>query len=157
MKEEKSMTVVKDFNEMQTNSGVVKQIYTTIEDPKVRFNLDSNIDYKLNDFEGETIRVRDVMMKFFEKDKGDLLDKETKEPVVDENGEILRNIERKIVTIIIDEAGKSYVTASKSFALRMRNAIEQFGIEEIKNGLEIKIVKVKVKNSPNKALSFEVI
>lgn len=157
MKEEKSLSVVKDFNEMQTNSGVVKQIYTTIEDPKVRFNLDANIDYKLNDFEGETIRVRDVMMKFFEKDKGDLLDKETKEPVVDENGEILRNIERKIVTIIIDEAGKSYVTASKSFALRMRNAIEQFGIEEIKNGLEIKIVKVKVKNSPNKALSFEVV
>ena len=62
-----------------------------------------------------------------------------------------------MVTILIDDQNQSYVTASKMFTLQMKRFIETFGVNVIKNGLEIKIVNKKVKDSNNKSLGFELI
>lgn len=115
-------------------------VFTTIDDEKKVFNLESNIDKKLNDSKGIEIIVKDVFIKVIETPK--------------EN----EDVEIKKITILIDEKGVSYVTASKMFANQMIHYIETFGIETIKNnGLDIKIIERPVKGSSNKALGFELI
>ena len=79
------------------------------------------------------------------------------EPEVDDNGEVIRDKEYKKICLLIDDQGKSYVTASKVFTNQMLRYIEMFGIETIKKGVEIKICDKAVKGSSNKALGFELI
>ena len=59
--------------------------------------------------------------------------------------------------ILVDDAGQTYATGSKMFTNQMKRFIVMYGVETIKNGLEIKIVKKKMKDSGNKALAFELI
>lgn len=151
-KEEKQEMVVSSFGSLANASKTRKRTYTTIDisDVKTLYNLDNkDCDFKINDCVGQSIRVVDVVIKEFERD--------LEEPVVDSNGEVVQDKERKMVTILIDEQGQSYVTASKMFTLQMKRFIETFGVETIKNGLEIKIVNKKVANSNNKSLGFELI
>lgn len=140
--------MVTDFNEMITGGQSNRKIYTTVTDQKKLFNLETSCDYKINDCKGEKIRVKDVVIKINEK--------EMKDPIVDEEtGEIIKDKERTMVTILIDDGDKSYVTASKIFTMQLINYIKMFGLESIKEGLEIKIVDRNIKNSNNKALGFE--
>lgn len=151
-KEEKQEMVVSSFGSLANASKTRKRTYTTIDisDVKTLYNLDNkDCDFKINDCVGQSIRVVDVVIKEFERD--------LEEPVVDNNGEVVQDKERKMVTILIDEQGQSYVTASKMFTLQMKRFIETFGVDTIKNGLEIKIVNKKVANSNNKSLGFELI
>lgn len=143
--------IVSDFSQMQRNSNTKRKIYTTIEDQKIIFNLETACDYKINDCKGEKIRIVDLLIKVNEKD----LD----EPVInEETGEIIKDKERSMVTILIDEAGKSYVTASKMFTIQMMNYVSMFGLDNIKqNGLDIEIIERAVKNSSNKALGFKLV
>lgn len=143
--------IVSDFSQMQRNSNTKRKIYTTIEDQKIIFNLETACDYKINDCKGEKIRIVDLLIKVNEKD----LD----EPVInEETGEIIKDKERSMVTILIDEAGKSYVTASKMFTIQMMNYVNMFGLDNIKqNGLDIEIIERAVKNSSNKALGFKLV
>lgn len=143
--------IVSDFSQMQRNSSTKRKIYTTIEDQKIIFNLETACDYKINDCKGEKIRIVDLLIKVNEKD----LD----EPVInEETGEIIKDKERSMVTILIDEAGKSYVTASKMFTIQMMNYVTMFGLDNIKqNGLDIEIIERAVKNSSNKALGFKLV
>lgn len=142
--------IVSNFGEMQKQTNTKRKIYTTIEDTKVIFNLENSCDYKINDCKGEKIRVTDVLIKINEKPM--------KEPIVDEEtGEILKDKEVSMVTILIDDNKKSYVTGSKIFTMQMINYIRMFGLETIKEGLEIAIIEKSVKNSPNKALGFELV
>lgn len=143
--------IVSDFSEMQRHSNTKRKIYTTIEDQKIIFNLETACDYKINDCKGEKIRIVDLLIKVNEKD----LD----EPVInEETGEIIKDKERSMVTILIDEAGKSYVTASKMFTIQMMNYVTMFGLDNIKqNGLDIEIIERAVKNSSNKALGFKLV
>lgn len=150
--EEKGDMVVASFGSLANASKTRKKTYTTIDlrDVKTLYNLDNkDCDYKINDCVGQNLRVVDVVIKEFERD--------LEEPVVDENGEVVQDKERKMVTILLDEQGKSYVTASKIFTLQMKRFIETFGVDVIKKGLEIKIVNKKVANSNNKSLGFELI
>ena len=152
VKEETNEMVVASFGSLANTSKTKKRTYTTIDlnDVKTLYNLDNkDCDYKINDCVGQSLRVVDVVIKEFERD----LD----EPIVDNNGEVIQDKERKMVTILLDEKGESYVTASKMFSLQMKRFIETFGVESIKNGLEIKIVNKKVPNSNNKSLGFELI
>ena len=152
VKEETNEMVVASFGSLANTSKTKKRTYTTIDlnDVKTLYNLDNkDCDYKINDCVGQSLRVVDVVIKEFERD----LD----EPIVDNNGEVVQDKERKMVTILLDEKGESYVTASKMFSLQMKRFIETFGVESIKNGLEIKIVNKKVPNSNNKSLGFELI
>lgn len=140
--------VVSSFNDLEkAESSTKMSIYTTIDpsDIKTLYNLDnSSCDFKLNDCKGQAIRIKEVLIKNFDYYK-------------DENGEDLETPENKKITILIDDQDKTYVTASKIFAIQMLRFIARFGNEAIKNGLDIKIVEKEIKNSKNKGLGFELI
>lgn len=150
-KEETGMTTVSGFNEVARTSKTNCYIETNITDEKKIFNLDSHVDNKLNDCKGESIRVKEVLIKTFEKP--------LEEPIInEETGEILKDKEYKRVCILIDDNGKSYVTGSSIFTMQMLKYIRMFGTEKMENeGLEIKIIETPVKNSSNKALGFELL
>lgn len=143
--------MIKDFNEMENVSSRSKtNVFTTITDNKTIFNLENTCDYKLNDCKGEVIRVKDVLIKVIETPMA--------EPEVnEETGEVIRDTEYKKLCILIDDEGKSYVTGSKMFTNQMIRYINMFGIQDIEEGLEIRIVERAVKNSANKALGFELV
>jgi len=150
--EEKDEMVVSGFGTLANASKTKKKTYTTLDitDVKTLYNLDNkDCDFKINDCVGQSIRVVDVVIKEFER--------ELEVPIVDDKGEVIQDRERKMVTILIDDQNQSYVTASKMFTLQMKRFIETFGVNVIKNGLEIKIVNKKVKDSNNKSLGFELI
>lgn len=150
MENENNNLIVSDFGEMQSQSKTKRKIYTTIEDNKQIFNLENSCDFKINDCKGEKIRVVDVLIKINEKP---LI-----EPVInEETGEIEKDKEVSMVTILIDENRKSYVTGSKIFTMQMINYIRMFGLDTIKEGLEIEIIEKSVRNSANKALGFELV
>lgn len=140
---------VNDVKNLSLGRKSNSKTFTTIEDPKLIFNLQNECDEKLNDCVDEMIRVKDVLIKVIERD----LD----EPEVDDNGEVIRDKEYSKICILIDDTGKSYVTASKMFTNRMIQLIDMYGINKIKEGINIKISKISVKNSQNKALSFELV
>ena len=143
--------MIKDFNEMENVSSRSKtNVFTTITDNKTIFNLENTCDYKVNDCKGEVIRVKDVLIKVIETPMA--------EPEInEETGEVVRDTEYKKVCILIDDEGKSYVTGSKMFTNQMIRYINMFGIQDIEEGLEIRIVERAVKNSANKALGFELV
>ena len=143
--------MIKDFNQMEGVASRSKtNVFTTITDSKTIFNLENTCDYKINDCKGEVIRVKDVLIKVIETPLA--------EPEVnEETGEIIRDTEYKKVCILIDDNGISYVTGSKMFTNQMMRYINMFGVEEIENGLEIRVVERAVKNSGNKALGFELV
>ena len=150
--EEKEEMVVSGFGTLANASKTKKKTYTTLDitDVKTLYNLDNkDCDFKINDCVGQAIRVVDVVIKEFER--------ELEVPIVDDKGEVIQDKERKMVTILIDDQNQSYVTASKMFTLQMKRFIETFGVNVIKNGLEIKIVNKKVNGSNNKSLGFELI
>lgn len=141
--------MIKDFNEMENLSSKSKtNVFTTITDNKTIFNLENTCDYKINDCKGEVIRVKDVLIKVIETPGTN---------VNEETGEVEDTTEYKKVCILIDDEGKSYVTGSKMFTNQMIRYINMFGIQDIEEGLEIRIVERAVKNSGNKALGFELV
>ena len=150
-KEEQNQMIVSGFGEMTSKSNTKCHIETNMTDQKQMFNLESHIDYKLNDCKGELIRVKEVMIKTYEKP--------LKEPVIDEEtGEVIKDKEIKRVCILIDDNKKSYVTGSSMFTLAMLKYIKMFGTRQMEDeGVEIRIIETAVKNSNNKALGFELV
>ena len=156
--ETKEMAVVENqntimsFDDMKRNSNTKARIYTNIKDKKQLFNLESKVDFLLNDCEGEMIRVKGVLIKIF--------NKPLKEPIVDEEtGEIVKEFETSMSCTLIDDNGKSYATGSKMFAIQLMRYIQNYdGMTQIDGeGLEIKIIKRKVGEKGNKALAFEIV
>ena len=142
--------MIKDFSEMENaGSRSNTDVFTTITDGKLLFNLDNHCDYKLNDCKGETIRVKDVLIK--------VISTPLDEPEVDDNGVIVKDKEIKKVCILIDDEGKSYVTGSKMFTNQMIRYIGYAGVQSIQAGLEIKIIEKEVKGTNNKALGFDLV
>lgn len=141
---------VMSFEEMRNNSNTNCQIYTNITDKKKLFNLESKVDNLLNDCEGEMIRVKGVLLKIYKKPM--------KEPIInEETGEIEKDTETTMSCVLLDDNGKSYATGSKMFAIQLMRYIQNWGMDEFEEGLEIKIVKNKMSNSNNKALGFELV
>lgn len=140
--------VLKEWKDLDLETSAVKMgIYTTIDssDIKTLYNLDNgDCDFRLNDCKGEAIKVVNVLIKSFDRYK-------------DEDGKELDEPINKKVTILIDENGKTYVTASKIFAIQMLRFINRFGNEAITKGLDIKIIEKEIKGSKNKGLGFELI
>lgn len=144
---ETGIAKVQGFGALGRRSETKSDIFTNITDQKKIFNLDSKVDNLLNDCEGELIRVKEVLIKRYEKPM--------KEPVIDEEtGEIIKDKEISMACILIDDNNKSYATGSKIFTIQMMRYIEMFGITD--EGFEIKIVKTK-QDSGNKALGFELV
>lgn len=145
--EETGITKVEGFDALGKRTNTKGNIFTNITDEKKIFNLDSHVDNLLNDCEGELIRVKEVLIKRYEKP--------LKEPVIDEEtGEIVKDKEITMACVLIDDNNISYATGSKIFTIQMMRYIEMFGVDE--KGFEIKIVKNKL-SSGNKALSFELV
>lgn len=146
----KELGLVKGFNALQKDTQTKKEMFTNITDEKTIFNLENNVDFRLNDCKGERIKVKAIMFKKFTTP----LD----EPITDVNGEIIKESETKMVTILIDDQNKSYVTASKTFGFDMQKYVLTFGTEKMESeGVDIEICEKAVKNSANKALSFKLV
>ena len=144
--------VVANVGELSGNRKSQTRVFTTLDlekDKKKIFNLENNCDFKINDCKGQSIRVVDVMIKSIQK--------KLAEPEVNEETGEVREFEFKKVCILIDDQGKSYVTASKLFTLQMARYLEMFGIESVKEGLEIRIIEKPIKDSSNKSLGFELL
>lgn len=138
--------LVNDVANLNTTHGSKKYMYTTIKDKKTIFNLDAEVDYKINDFVDKEITIQDVLVKIFEKEEKEF---------DDDTGEIVNTYKYSKVTIIIDENGKSYVTGSKMFTNQMIDLVSGFG-EDVR-GTKIRIVNRKIKDSDNKALGFVIV
>ena len=142
---------IKGFEGRKTSGNTITEVRTNITDSKQLFNLENNVDYMLNDCEGQVIRVSKVLIKRFEKP--------LKEPIVDEEtGEVLKDKEYTMSCVIVDEDGKSYATGSKTFTIALDKYMSMqanFGIKE--ETFDIKIIKKKVGEKGNKALSFELV
>ena len=152
MEENKNEMVISSFGELAKKSDIERKYFTTIDlnDTKKLYNLDNgDMNHLLNDCEGMTLRIVDVLIKEFTH--------KLEEPKVNqETGEII-DTETNKVCILIDDANETYVTGSKMFTNQMKRYIAMFGVESIKEGLEIKIVKKKMSDSNNKALAFELV
>ena len=145
--EETSLSTIQGFGALGKRTETKCNIYTNITDQKKIFNLDSKVDNLLNDCEGELIRVKEVLIKRYEKPM--------KEPIIDEEtGEILKDKEITMACILIDDNEKSYATGSKVFTIQMIRYLDMFGLNN--EGFEIKIVKNKTEKG-NKALGFELV
>lgn len=156
MEEKTAMAVqenysISDFGGIGRNSTTKTQVFTNITDRKKLFNLENKVDEMINDCVDEMIRVKDVLIKTYEKPM--------KEPIFDEEtGEILKDKEYSMSCVIVDDNGKSYATGSKMFTLQLMRYLqmeEQFG--EKPETFDIKIIKKKVGENGNKALSFELV
>lgn len=148
VKTENTALVVSNINELVTNGKSEVKLYTNISDSKKLFNLENKIDNKINDCVGETIRVKEYSIKTIVTPL---------DPVVDEaTGEVEEKFDRKRITILIDDEGKSYVTASKSFNF---DFVKLLSMGALQNGevVDIRIIKKSIKNSSNQALSFELV
>ena len=146
-KEVSALATVQDFGALSKSTNTKAEIFTSITDQKKIFNLDSHVDNLLNDCEGELIRVKEVLIKRYEKPM--------KEPIYDEEtGEILKDKEITMACILIDDNNKSYATGSKVFTIQMMRYLQMFGITD--EGFEIKVVKNKTEKG-NKALGFELV
>lgn len=147
MEEETAMSIIQGFDSLSRNTNTKQQIFTNITDQKKLFNLESHVDSLLNDCENEKIRVKEVLIKRYEKPM--------KDPIIDEEtGEIVKDKEITMACILIDDNGKSYATGSKVFTIQMMRYLQMYNINE--KGFEIKIVKQK-QQSGNKALGFELV
>lgn len=145
--EETGLSTIQGFGALGKRTETKCNIYTNITDQKKIFNLDSKVDNLLNDCEGELIRVKEVLIKRYEKPM--------KEPVIDdETGEILKDKEISMSCILIDDNEKSYATGSKVFTIQMMRYLDMFGLNN--EGFEIKIVKNKTEKG-NKSLGFELV
>ena len=138
-----------DFGTQESNVKV--ETYSNIKDKKVLFNLDSHVDVMLNECVGESIRIKEVLVKKFYKP--------LEQPIVDEvTGEIVKDTELTVSCVLIDEAGKSYATGSKTFTFDMLKLLGQYGgAKDLEAGIDIKIIKKPVGEKGNKALSFELL
>ena len=146
-KEVSALATVQDFGALSKSTNTKAEIFTNITDQKKIFNLDSHVDNLLNDCEGELIRVKEVLIKRYEKPM--------KEPIYDEEtGEILKDKEITMACILVDDNNKSYATGSKVFTIQMMRYLQMFGITN--EGFEIKIVKNKTEKG-NKSLGFELV
>ena len=142
---------ISDFGGLGRNTTTKTEVFTNIKDSKKLFNLENNVDCMLNDCEGETIRVKQVLIKRYEKP--------LKEPIVDEEtGEILKDKSISMSCVLVDEEEKSYATGSKTFIIQLMRYLqmqERMGNQE--ETFDIKIIKKKVGEKGNKALCFELV
>ena len=144
--EEMAVATVKDLGSLTKSTQTKAEVFTNITDNKRIFNLETKVDGLLNDYENELIRVKEVLIKRYEKPM--------KEPLIDEEtGEIIKDKEYSMCCILIDTEGKSYATGSKVFTIQMMRYIQMFGLNE---PVEIKIIKTK-QESGNKTLGFELV
>ena len=137
--------IINNINDLVGEKKVIPKIFTTITDSKKIYNLENNVDFKVNDYKGKEIKLKDVYIKVLriplEEKK---ISKDNKE----------YDYELKKICILVDDKDKSYITASKMFTNQMIDFINMFGLDEV---VEIRIIEKQVKGSDHKALGFELV
>lgn len=147
---EVALTNVQDFGSLQMSTDTQADIFTNIKDKKQIFNLNSNVDFLLNDCVGEKIRVKDVLIKRYLKPM--------EEPIINpETGEIEKDKVMTMSTVLVDTEGKSYATGSKVFGIQIMQYLQMFANKNGFEPFEIEIIKKSIKGSSNKALGFELV
>lgn len=148
---ENSNYEIMDFSGIGGKTETKTQVITNITDEKKIFNLENNVDLKLNDCVGETIRVKQVLIKRYEKP--------LKEPIIDEDtGEVIKDKTYTMSCVIVDEEDKSYATGSKVFTIQLMKYLQLLANRGKQDEMfDIKITKKTVGEKGNKALSFELI
>lgn len=158
MEENKEMVVgnqenysVVGFDGIGRNTETKTEVITNITDEKKLFNLGNRVDCMINDCEGETIRVKEVLIKRYEKP--------LENPIInEETGEIEKDKEFTMSCVIVDEDNKSYATGSKVFTIDLMRYLQIKAKQGKQNEtFDIKIIKKKVGDKGNKALSFELV
>ena len=149
--DEKQANELLKINQM-TEKGTKIDIETTLTDELDIFNASEDCDYKLNDCKGQEIVVTNCLIKRIEKDLP-----ENEIEIDEETGQIIKDKDIQLLTILIDENNETYVTASKIFGFKFLRFVQTIGVDRLKEGVRIKITERDVKDSPNKALSFKVI
>ena len=140
--------MIKGLGQLGSRTRTECEIFTNITDEKKIFNLENKVDHLLNDCENEMIRIKEVLIKIYKKP--------LENPVIDEKtGEIIKDTEVTMSTVLVDDNGESYATGSKMFAIQLMRYIEAFGLKD--EGVEIKITKTKFKDTGNKKLGFELV
>lgn len=143
--------VIGGFNSLGHSTDTKTEVFTNITDAKEMFNLENNVDNLINDCVGEKIRVNKILIKRYEKP--------LKEPIIDEEtGEIIKDKEISMSCVIVDDNNISYATGSKTFIIQLMRYLEmqsRMGIKE--ESFDIEIIKKKVGQNGNKALSFELV
>ena len=139
------------FDGLGGNTSTKTEVITNITDEKKMFNLENKVDELLNDCEGELIRVKEVLIKRYEKPM--------KEPIIDDTtGEIIKDTEITMSCVIVDDNEKSYATGSKIFTIQLMKLLQmRTRLNKENEPFEIKIIKKKIPDSVNKALSFELV
>lgn len=149
--EVKELAIVK--SKAETETGTLISTETTVQDKKEIFNIENGeCDIRLNDIVGQEIEVTNVFMKRIVSKL-----KEEEMEINEQTGEIVKDTKISVVTILLDKDNKKYVTASKIFAMSVLNLIRTFGIEDLQEGIKIRIIKKSVSGSNNKALGFELV
>lgn len=142
---------ITDFSGIGGNSNTKTEVITNITDKKRLFNLENKVDNLLNDCEGELIRVKEVLIKRYEKP--------LKEPIInEETGEILKDKDFSMSCVLVDDNNISYATGSKIFTMELMRYLRMRELDEEKEEtFEIKIIKKEYGEKRNKALSFELV
>ena len=142
---------IMDFSGLGRETDTHTNVYTNIADEKKIFNLENRVDFLLNDCVDEMIRVKEVLIKRYEKP--------LKEPIIDEEtGEILKSTEITMSCVLVDDNEKSYATGSKTFTIQLMRYLQMKArLNQANEPFEIKIIKKKVGEKGNKALSFELV
>lgn len=143
--------MISDFGGLSRNSNIKTEVFTNIKDSKKIFNLENNVDTLLNDCVGETIRVKEVLIKRYEKP--------LKEPVIEEEtGEIVKDKELTMSCVLVNDENKSYATGSKVFIIQLMRYLQNRELMgETGETFDILIIKKKFGDKGNKALSFELV
>lgn len=143
--------VISDFGGLGQNTNTKTEVFTNITDSKKLFNLENKVDNLLNDCEGKSIRVKEILIKRYEKP--------LKEPVIDEEtGEVIKDKNITMSCVIVDDNNISYATGSKTFIIQLMRYLQM--VTRTKKNVDtfdIKIIKKKVGENGNKALSFELL
>lgn len=142
---------ISDFGGLGRNTNTKTEVFTNIKDSKKIFNLENKVDELLNDCVDEMIRVKEVLIKRYEKPM--------KEPIIDEEtGEIIKDSQITMSCVLVDDNEKSYATGSKTFIIQLMRYLQmQERIGQNQETFDIKIIKKKVGQNGNKALSFELV
>ena len=143
--------MISDFGGLSRNSSTKTEVFTNIKDSKKIFNLENNVDTLLNDCIGETIRVKEVLIKRYEKP--------LKEPLInEETGEIIKDKEITMSCVLVNNENKSYATGSKVFIIQLMRYLQNRELMgQIGETFDILIIKKKFGDKGNKALSFELV
>lgn len=122
---------------------IERECYTTVdlntEEARVDlFNATESADVLLNDIVGQQIVIKDIY-----------IEKNPIKEVDDETGEVTFN-GVKYRTILFDDKGQTYATASYGVYNSIRKMLDLLGVSLISKGIKVEVIKVPTQDGKQK-------